>query len=355
MRPSNSNRSNKWIIILVHVLAWALLGFTFLLYQPLSWNVRLPEEFWIKQSMHIVILVGLYYVNSWYFVPKLLLKNKIGAYALVICLTILIMSLLIHSLESWLHLPEKMSAVFPRMPPRPRSRIDGFLIMTSFLVAGISTSVTLVQQWQRDKQLRNELEQQRVTAELSFLKAQINPHFFFNTLNNIYALSFTNEDQSRDALLKLSRMMRYLLYETQHDRALLSKELSFVKDYIELMKMRLHKNTSVVFTGPAAVKDIYIAPMLLLPFIENAFKHGVSAVQETEIGIYIELTGNLLTLNVKNQIFTSASQNESLAGGIGLSNTARRLDLLYPNRHELLVTSPGGADSYTVELKIDLS
>jgi LytS/YehU family sensor histidine kinase len=144
------------------------------------------------------------------------------------------------------------------------------------MALGIGTSITAVQKSQKDTLLRQEeallrksLEQQKTDSELSFLKAQINPHFFFNTLNNIYALTMINVESSRQVLLKLSRMMRYVLYETQKDGVLLSQEIAFVQDYIELMQLRLTDKVEVIFKRPTPLKEVTIAPMLRLPFVEK--------------------------------------------------------------------------------------
>src|SRR5580698_6267334 len=140
------------------------------------------------------------------------------------------------------------------------------------------------------------------SSELSFLKAQINPHFFFNTLNNIYALTLVNADTSRKAIHQLSRMMRYVLYDTQNSTTLLSQEVAFIKDYISLMQLRLTDVVKIDFKSPGALKDLAIAPMIFLPFIENAFKHGVSATQPSNINIAVKQNNNTIELEVVNTI-----------------------------------------------------
>jgi signal transduction histidine kinase len=349
-------KPRKAVVIFVHILVWALFGFTLIFYQPLTWNVKLPEAFWIKQILHLLVLVGLFYANAYYFVPKFLLKNKIAAFTVWIVVVPVAALYLIYHIEIWLHVSEAMERVMKR--PKPgghRGVLDGFVLMTVLLVLGISTSLAVIQRWQRDAQLREDMEKQQIRSELSFLKAQINQHFFFNTLNNIYALSFTDVILSRDALLKLSRMMRYLLYETQSDKAVLSNEILFLKDYIELMKLRLHGSTEVIFREPKLAKDYSIAPMMLLPFIENAFKHGISAFQQTSIIIELEIEKDILQLRVKNNVFHEKNALAMDSGGIGLSNTQRRLDLLYSGKHKLVIEDNKEENNFYIELQIDMS
>lgn len=351
-----TGKSRKVVTIFVHVLAWALFGFTLIFYHPLTWNVKLPNVFWAKQTAQLCILVILFYVNSYYFVPKYLLKNNPAPFTFWIVIATPFALYLLYNIEAWLHVSEAMSHVMKRPgPPGRRGILDGFALMTILLVLGISTSLAVIQRWQRDALLREDLEKQQIRSELSFLKAQINPHFFFNTLNNIYALSFTDVTLSRDALLKLSRMMRYLLYETQSDKAVLNNEISFLKDYIELMKLRLHGSTEVIFHEPKLLKDYMIAPMMLLPFIENAFKHGISAFQQTSILIEIEVEKDILQLRVQNNVFHEKNALAMDSGGIGLANTKRRLDLLYSGKHKLSIEDNKAENNFYIELQIDMS
>jgi len=226
-------------------------------------------------------------------------------------------------------------------------------LLITLLVFGISTTIRLVRKWQEDEEVRKDLEKQKISSELSFLKAQINPHFFFNTLNNIYALTSTNVGTAREAIHKLSRMMRYVLYETQKEKTLLSQELAFLEDYIELMKLRLTEKAIVKIEKPASFQDELIAPMILLPFIENAFKHGISSKVESTIFISIKQENNQLLLEVKNRKFKNSGLKLDGSSGIGLTNTKRRLDLLYPNKHKLKVTDSD--DEFGIKLEIELS
>jgi two-component system LytT family sensor kinase len=338
----NPLKRRSYITVLLHVLLWMLFAFTPFFILPLTWNVSLPYQFWIKQGGVIFMLIGIFYINSNILVSRLLLKNKVFLFIISVVILSLLVGPLAKLLDEVLHLQEAMNETFQNLGMRPIGGIqseifNSILTMMALFIVTISTSVSLMQKWQADKILRESLEKAKIGSELSFLKAQINPHFFFNTLNNIYALTYVDVETSRSALHKLSRMMRYLLYDTQTGITPLSQELSFVKDYIELMELRLNDTTKVLFKKPDLQEDIQIPPMLFLPYIENAFKYGVSTTVSSEISIEFILEDNRLDMIVKNVVF-----NENIAAideysGIGLTNTKRRLDLLYPGKHVFIV------------------
>jgi len=341
-----------WGIVFTHVLLWILLGFILLFYPPLSWGIKLPTAFWIKHSSLILLFVIIFYSNYLVFVPKLLFKNNRSFFILWLLLALFLGQCLTFLLDKWLNFQEVMANARQR-PLRHEELVDGFTLMFSLLVLGISTTVAAVRQWQLEARLKDELQKQQIASELSFLKAQINPHFFFNTLNNIYALSFSDVERSREALHKLSRMMRYLLYETAQNEASLLQELKFLKDHIELMKLRLQANNQVVYTETTLSQDYKIAPMLLLPFVENAFKHGISATKPSEIRIDVSVKNQTLHLMVSN---TLQEKTTSLEGsGIGLQNTKRRLKLLYPERYRLSISKIANDTVYQVDLTLLLS
>lgn len=354
----NPVKSRSYITVLLHCLVWMLFAFILLFYMPQSWNINLPFQFWIKQGGVLFLLVSVFYLNSNILVPQLLMKNKNLAFVLIIVVICLSMGTIVNLLDDYLHLPQLMDKAFKAMGggrmPRRKDKLDLFLFMMTLMIVGISTSVTLIQKWQADKQLRESLEKEKIGSELSFLKAQINPHFFFNTLNNIYALTHVDVENSRRALHKLSRMMRYLLYDTQAGSTPLSKEVSFIVDYIELMKLRLNDTTKVTFEGPLIHQDIQIAPMLFLPYIENAFKHGVSSIESSVIAIELSLEDKVLDMKVRNTIFNEGVVVADNYGGIGLSNTKRRLDLLYPDRHTFSAGKTEDSNEFIVHLTITL-
>lgn len=355
---------SKLVTVLVHVLAWAVFGILLFFFQPLSWNISLPFQLWIKQAFTFGLLVIMFYFNSEVIVPRFLLKNKTVTYLLTVVGVAVVMVLLNGYADEWLNLPQLMDAAFHKFGPphrhhHPHSSWElgsiAPVISLCTLVLGVSTSIALMEKWQNDRRVHQELEQERVSSELSFLKAQINPHFFFNTLNNIYALTHVDAETSRKAIHQLSRMMRYVLYDTQNSTTLLSQEIAFVKDYISLMQLRLTDMVKIDLKSPANLKDMAIAPMIFLPFIENAFKHGVSASNPSYIDINIGQQGTVIDLNVINTIVKEQNNNLEAGSGIGLNNTRRRLDLLYPGKHKLNINEDTAANTYSVHLTLDLS
>lgn len=350
----------RYIPPLIHILAWALLGFMLLVFLPMTSEVTFPLQFWIKQGIVFCLWVGAFYLNARVWVPKFLFQNSTAWFIIVNIVTALAVALFIFVVEVWLELPQLMHQAFhsnsapAHQPVLPPFKMLIGVFVTTLILLVISTCIAVVQKWQKDNQIRQDLEKQKISSELSFLKAQINPHFFFNTLNNIYVLTSIDVESARQALHKLSRMMRYVLYETQKDAVLLSQEIAFLQDYIELMKLRLTDKAKVTFEPPNPIKDVLIAPMLFLPFVENAFKHGVSVQQPSSIRIAIKQYHSTLLLEVQNSKFNEKRLVLDESNGIGLTNTQRRLDLLYPNQHSLLINEHTAENEYLVQLTLNI-
>lgn len=350
--------NSRFLSILMQVLIWLVFAFSFLLYQPSE--IVLPYQLWIKQLLFAIMVAGAYYTNAIILVPRFLLSNRIAAYWAFIILMIVAILFINDLVDKQFGLRLLMDEAFHHASPSKRhghfnpDEIFGSFILA--LILGISTSITTIQKWQADKQHNQLLKEEKTSSELAFLKAQINPHFFFNTLNNIYALTYEDAETSRKAILELSRMMRYLLYDTKQEYTQLSDEINFLKGYIELMRLRLTANVTMTFDYPEHIPSVLVAPMLFLPFIENAFKHGISVNEPSEILIKIIQDDKDLRLYVKNYIvkFQKNAVTEEY-GGIGLENTQRRLELLYPGKHHLNVKESTETMEYIVELNINLS
>ncbi|HEX8505279.1 MAG TPA: histidine kinase [Hymenobacter sp.] len=352
----------RYLTLLIHVLVWGLFGLTFLLFQPLTGRLTLPPEFWVKQGLMFAVWVATFYLTARVTVPRLLFQGRTGWFVLALCLTTLGVLLFSRFLEEVLDLPTLINKAFEAAAGRPRllqqrgPRFDSMGLLTTMFVLGISTCITVVQKLQQDAQIRQTLEQQRVSSELSMLKAQINPHFFFNTLNNIYALTLLDGEEARSAIHRLSRMMRYVLYDTANGTTLLSQEVAFVQDYITLMQLRLDERVTVTFERPEPVRDVPLAPMLLLPFLENAFKHGVAATQASAIHVSLrQPAADVVELEVRNTRLALPSTDMAGSNGIGLVNTRRRLDLLYPGQFHLEVEDHTPANEFRVHLTLHVA
>lgn len=206
-----------------------------------------------------------------------------------------------------------------------------------FLVFTVSTCSRVIQEWLGIESKKQEIENEKLATELSFLRSQINPHFLFNTLNNIYSLALIKSEATADAVLKLSSIMRYVLNETKHDTVELDKEIRFIRHYIELQKVRLTDKVSIEFVVEGETDGMQIAPLLLIPFVENAFKYGVSTKETSKLLFVVKATKNSIYFTAQNHMFSHDKGNDDNTG-IGLKNTKRRLELLYPNKHSLSVT-----------------
>jgi two-component system LytT family sensor kinase len=333
------------------------LGLLLVLLQPLTWNFELPAVFWIRQSFQMLLWIGLYFVVSNVYIPKFLFKDRLPFFFFIVAISILFIVVSSKVLELSLDVNEAMRAI--KRPVRPRQdhnafSIDYFLLFVSVLIAGISSSIAVITKWYADQQSRLLLEQEKITAELSFLKAQINPHFFFNTLNNIYSLNGTDTEKAGDAIYTLSHMMRYVLYDSKNNTTL-KKEISFVENYLKLMQLRLTDKVKIAFVKPDGNLDHSFAPMLFLPYIENAFKHGISSTENTSIYIGITSTRDTVTIEVRNTILTVKGEIMEESNGIGLVNTKRRLDLLYPGRYILTIDPHTDDNEYYVQLVLKVN
>ncbi|MBU6120744.1 sensor histidine kinase [Hymenobacter siberiensis] len=359
--------------LLLHALVWGLVAVLLVAQQP-DYPGPKPIEFWLTQAVVFGLLVGVFYLNVAWAAPRLLYGGKGWAYVVLNAALVLAVLAIHQQAEQRLGVPELISAAREAVlnPPNPWSAprpypvpgleegspfVNSGVLLLALLVLGIATSLAAMQKGQRDAESSLELERRQVATELSLLKAQINPHFFFNTLNNIYALTLLDADQARAALHRLSRMMRYVLYESPAGHTCLSQEISFLRDYVELMHLRLTNKVQVSFEMPDPLSpDPFIAPMLFQPFVENAFKHGVSATAPSRISIELrQPTAHTVELCVRNTVFPDRpADDDDEPGGIGLANTQRRLDLLYPHAHTVRVNPHNAANEYEVCLHLNL-
>jgi uncharacterized protein (DUF2164 family) len=221
----------------------------------------------------------------------------------------------------------------PDIRPRPLLQLISETVLISVLVAGFNAAIKITVKWQHEEQKNKELEKEKLQTELAFLRNQVSPHFFMNTLNNIHALIDVNAENARESIIKLSKLMRYLLYDSEHEKTTLQKEIDFIRNYVDLMRLRFSSEVKIELSFPESVPDIKIPPMLFTSLVENAFKHGVSYQSDSFIGVYLRIHENDLVFRIKN----SVNKNDEMAekGGLGLKNLRKRLELIYGSRFEL--------------------
>jgi len=230
-----------------------------------------------------------------------------------------------------------------------------FRILKIYPPVILAASIKLFLEWYQDQQIFQQLEKDKLQAELKFLKSQIHPHFLFNILNSLYALTLKKSSKAPEVVLKLSELLNYMLYDCNSTIVPLKKEISLINDYIELEKLRYGKKLDIEINVNNKIGDHQIAPLLLLPFIENSFKHGVSKkVSDKWIKINLSILENELLLNVINSKNSKHNENEQdYTEGIGLLNVKRRLDLLYENKYYLEINE--SENEFEVNLQLQLT
>ncbi|MEM6698835.1 MAG: histidine kinase [Bacteroidota bacterium] len=277
-------------------------------------------------------------INVFFLVPNFFKIRWIVFYFLFFILLMSIAFPIETNLNSWL-VPEICNEC---------QELINYIIINGQQVT-IFSSFFLAKQYLQFKNRAERVEKEKVKAELDFLKAQINPHFYFNTLNNLYGLALLKSDKAPNAILKLSEIMEYVIYDARTERVPLEKEIEYLKNYVELERLRLEENAKVQFEIEGEGKGLQIAPLLLLPLVENAFKHGTINAEKVDIEIRIQIDekeGNL-TLSVKNYFETSDRK-----AGLGIENLRKRLDLMYLNTYDLRQMREG--DFYISILKLQL-
>lgn len=279
----------------------------------------------------------IFYINYLFLIEKLLLGKR--QYLAFVAINIGLIALFrfdMYFVQLFSHQelrPDKMGHD-GRHETQPLSLIRSLLALT--LPALLAIGVKVTEEWKTFELEKSEIANQNLKSELRNLKYQLQPHFFFNSLNNIYSLVELSPGQAQQAIHNLSKMMRYLLYDTNHETVDLAIEINFLRTYTQLMEIRQSEDILVEYKFPELKPgEFSIAPLLLIPIIENAYKHGVSATGRSFVSFDISLNGNVLLFQSSNSNYPKSSADES-GSGIGLENLKRRLHLIYPGKHSLL-------------------
>ena len=335
----------KGLQVFWHVFIWLSLV-SFVLFV-----VRNNDRFTTQGILVLFVLYGLinislFYINYLILIPRFLDRKNYAVYAMAVLFVVVGYGLAKYG----------VGRIFPNdVLLRNSTNIIGFwsyfisTVITSLMFIFLSIVLKFSIAWFLNERIQRDLENQRLTAELAFLKSQINPHFLFNSLNSIYSLAYQKSDNTPGAILKLSEIMRYMLYESNDNKVALEKELQYLQNYIDLQKIRFGKNAFIDFKIEGEVGDQRIVPLLLIAFIENAFKHGVANDAATAIQLLIRIDATTLYFFIRNK---KHANNRDAVGGIGLSNVKRRLDLLYPRKYSLEIRDE--IDTYTCELSLVL-
>lgn len=353
--PTLSDRKLK---LTLHITAWM-----FVILIPLYLNSAFGgNQHRLNQFYtHTFSAMLVFYVGYLWLVPKFFLREKYWIYFIVLMLvisasyymtTFINEQLLYDVVEDgkFQEFVKKMAAA--GVDFKPPMKAFGFYnhIIASLLISGFAVGLGLNEKLRLNEKKQKEMEKEKLHSELAFLKNQVSPHFFFNTLNNIYSLIGIDGPIAQESVLKLSKMMRYLLYESENGETLMSHEIGFMNNYIDLMKLRLSSKVDLQIDFPKEFSDFSIPPLLFIPFIENAFKHGVSHREPSHINIRMEIDGSQIRFVSENSIGTSAKTGDMQHSGIGLENVKKRLGLLFPNQYSLTIEP--GETNFTVELVI---
>jgi hypothetical protein len=333
-------------IIVVGLFLWVPMYITSLPSRHTSIDVT---PFWQSGIIRNIMIVSFFYANYFYFIPKFYIAHQWWKYILIIfaCLNLIIWLPNLLIFKAW-------TPVFPKgggghyHDTSPLNKVWMEVRDTLYLYISILTLSILFRLNIYFKQLQAE----KLNSELSYLKAQINPHFLFNSLNSIYSLAIVKSPKTPTTIIKLSSMMRYVISDTANRFVSLEKELNYINSYIELQKIRLDNTASVNYTFSGELENKEIAPLLLIPFIENAFKHGVNPEEVSQIDIQISVSDTSLYLHVFN-LKVPHIQDLNAVSGFGLKNSQEQLSLLYPKKHELKIDDK--QQSFTVTLKINIS
>lgn len=371
----NSRKIPEYVIYLFLWLMFLIIPFITNNYNIKGGFIKICYD-WLRLIPFIIVFI----INNFWLIRKLLFRGKTLLYAISLILVTLIITASFRYIDPVLHkndprlLEEKilrdpqwgreeMSPVkispagtsspsspelFKPAPPDipgnsrklPVSDVSFYTflntLLIAFLIAGFNTAIAVTNRWFTDEQARKEIEKEHVESKLAFLQNQVNPHFLMNTLNNIHSLIEVDQRLAQNAVLKLSEMMRYLLYESGRGTTTLKKEIEFLHSYLELMQLRVDKSIIVKLDLPERFNNVNLPPLLFIPFIENAFKHGVSYREPSALSFKLVQNNDQLEFTSINTISSFGNNNSSgQHGGFGLENIQKRLEIIYGNTYNL--------------------
>jgi len=355
----------RLIELLLHIGVWILI---FILPQYLMINNEEPENWlYLFILLKTLIYAAIFYLNYLILIPYIFYRGKKILYFLIFLLSVFFFFYISEiSFEELrpkpLHFKEKIeprcgfeqksTAEFDHPKnhkPPPKWPLMYNNLITLFLISLTGLGLRFAKKMIETEKERKEAEKEKINTELSLLKSQIHPHFFFNTLNNIYALTEAKSNDASKAILKLSKLMRYVIYDSDTNITMLSKEIEFIKNYADLMKLRLSSKVKLYINFPDKYIDTEIHPLLFITFIENAFKYGISYTAPSFIFIEMKVQSDIIEFVCRNSIVEIPEQPEH--SGLGLENVKKRLNMLYPASHNLVITNKDSV--FEVNLKLN--
>jgi len=310
-----------------------------------TYQIRDPV-FYFQIMLFYPFDICLVYFNFYVLIPRLLKNKKYISYAAIVFIAVFIDACVDASIR--LFYLQFGSSFFPKTPFFNLASFSGAMAARFYLL-GLTSAIHLAKEWIENQKMQNEREKLYLETELNFLKTQINPHFFFNTLNNLYSLALNRSEQTPGVILKLSDLMSYMLYESNEAKVSLEKEINYLQNYLDLEKLRFGKRLTINFEIEGQMEGVSIPPMILILFVENCFKHGLKDnIDQVSIDIALKVKSDYLFFSINNPV--SAHIASTGVSGIGLKNVKRRLDLLFKTNYDLNIVND--RQEYTVSLKM---
>ena len=342
---------NKWVTVLIHIAVWILLFFLPYLLgsgantENTQQRQRPTDELnFFLAHINFLLIIGFFYLNALLLIPAFFYKKRYGIYALAIfiCFALYAFIGLMISIN-FIQRHQSFSYHRPLL----------FATFSFVFILACSTAYKTI----RDKTIADNLarkkENEFLKTELALLRSQVSPHFMFNVLNNMVSLARKKSDLLEPSLIQLSSLMRYKLYDTDGSKISLEKECEYLQSYIGLQRQRFSDKILINVNIIPSAKEFEIESMLLIPFVENAFKHGTGMLENPKIDIHLHTTNDKLFFSVSNKFNPASQEIKDNANGIGLANVQRRLDLLYPKDHILKLEEKG--NEFIVSLQINLT
>ncbi len=341
-------RKLDWLFknrVLQHVLFWvAHIVFYAVLYGSFADNYR---QTFFEELIYLPGKMLFTYFVLYFLLPQFLLIGKYWSFLLWLIVSSFVIGIVqryvAYSIHYPIYYPQWLGDPFFYFPKIVK------MLVPIYPVTFFAVAIKLLKFWYANQQAQQVLTQEKLQAELRFLKTQIHPHFLFNTLNNLYALTLKKSERAPEMVLKLSELINYMLYECTGDEVPLTKEIKFIRNYGDIEKMRYGDKLDIDIRVSGDVNDRKIAPLVLLPFVENCFKHGASEeLQQSWVKVTIDVQSSVTIIKVENNKATA--NGIAKKEGIGIQNVKRRLDLIYPDQHELKIIN--GKETFLVILAI---
>ncbi len=342
---------SKYRYLVLHLLCWSVVIIIPMFFHSSSDEWMVVWNRYVRWLGNPLAYILVFYLNYLWVVPLFLFKKKDWRLFLLINLFVLVGGVLLMDVWHWCavqYLPE-IGNNASRRPPFVKFPRYFWSVLTLILIVALAVAVRMIQRWHHIEEARQEAEAARAEAELSNLRNQLNPHFLLNTLNNIYALIAFDQDKAQMAVGELSKLLRYVLYENQQDFVPLCKEADFMRNYIELMKIRVTDHVKIDTNINIQPNDSTpVAPLIFISLIENAFKHGISPQGAGEIKVDLSQSDGNITCEIHNTCYPKR-ENDKSGSGIGLEQVSRRLELIYPDRYTWEKgTTPDGKHYYSI-------